>query len=77
MSSVWLTAKAVRYITWRLLRARASQEFCGRSAWESKIRLPSVCVTEWMIRDWSSGAAAAAISTELPISPSDSSEGPV
>ena len=67
MSSVWLTARAVRYITWRLLRARASQEFCGKSAWVSKIRLPSFCVTEWMIRDWSSGAAAAAISTELPI----------
>ena len=32
MSSVWLTASAVRYITWRLLRARASQEFCGSSA---------------------------------------------
>ena len=55
MSSVWLTARAVRYITWRLLRARASQEFCGKSAWASKIRLPSFCVTEWMIRDWSSG----------------------
>ena len=77
MSSVWLTARAVRYITWRLLRARASQEFCGKSAWASKIRLPSFCVTEWMIRDWSSGAATAAISTELPILPSDSSEGPV
>ena len=31
MSSVWLTASAVRYITCRLLRARASQEFCGKS----------------------------------------------
>ena len=29
MSSVWLTASAVRYITCKLLRARASQEFCG------------------------------------------------
>ena len=66
MSSVWLTARAVRYITWRLLRARASQEFCGRSAWASKIRLPSSCVTEWMIRDWSSGAAAAAMSIDSP-----------
>ncbi len=34
MSSVWLTASAVRYITCRLLRARASQEFCGSSACE-------------------------------------------
>jgi hypothetical protein len=25
MSSVWLTAREVRYITWRLLRARDSQ----------------------------------------------------
>ena len=32
MSSVWLTASAVRYMTCRLLRARASHEFCGSSA---------------------------------------------
>ena len=31
MSSVWLTASAVRYITCRLLRARASQRFCVSS----------------------------------------------
>ena len=41
MSSVWLTARAVRYITWRLLRALASQEFCGKSACASNSRLPS------------------------------------
>ncbi len=29
MSSVWLTASAVRYMTCRLLRARASQRLCG------------------------------------------------
>ena len=31
MSSVWLTASDVRYITWRLLRARASQRLCESS----------------------------------------------
>jgi hypothetical protein len=31
MSSVWLTARAVRYITCRLLRARASQRPCPSS----------------------------------------------
>ena len=55
MSSVWLTASAVRYITWRLLLARASHESCGKSAWRSKTRLPSSWETERMIRDWSSG----------------------
>ena len=64
MSSVWLTASAVRYITWRLLRARASQESCGRSAWRSKTRLPSCWVTERMIRDWSSCGGAAAMSID-------------
>ena len=36
MSRVWLTARAVRYITWRLLRARASQEFQDKALWAPK-----------------------------------------
>ncbi len=77
MSSVWLTAKAVRYMTSRLLRARASQESCGGSAAVRNIRLPSCWVTEWMIRDLSSGAAAAAMRIVPARSSSGSSPGPV
>ena len=65
MSSVWLTASAVRYITCRLLRARASQEFCGGSAARSKMRLPSSCVTERTIRERSPGSAAGADADDL------------
>ena len=57
--------------------ARASQEFFGSSAWESKTLLPSCCVTEWMIRDWSSGSAAAAMLTDWTRSSPPSPGGPV
>ena len=61
MSSVWLTAIDVRYITCRLLRARASQRLFDSSgaarAIESSSRI------ERMIRDPSAWLSAGTMST--------------
>ena len=54
ISCVWLTARAVRYMICRLLRARASQGLGKPSAEGEKISLPSCWVIERTIRDPSS-----------------------
>ena len=66
MSSVWLTARAVRYITCRLLRARASQRLsvssgtvCPRGPNSASSRMART------IRELSSRGAEAMISTSV------------
>ena len=58
MSCVWLTARAVRYMICRLLRAWASHALCGGASGTSKIALPSSCVIERTIRELSGRVAA-------------------
>jgi len=77
MSSVWLTASAVRYITCKLLRARASHEFCGASAPAANTRLPSSWLTERTIRDPSVGSSGCPMRTIPAKSSRVSSTGPV
>ena len=51
MSSVWLTASAVRYMICKLLRARASQGFSAASVAGVNSALPSCCESDWTMRD--------------------------
>ncbi len=53
MSSVWLTASAVRYMTCRLLRARASQGLSPSSSPSLRIWLPSAWLIERTMRELS------------------------
>ena len=56
MSSVWLTASAVRYMICRLLRARASQGDDVSSSGGARISLPSDWCIVCTIREPSSSA---------------------
>ncbi len=64
ISSVWLTASAVRYMICKLLRARASQGFSAEP-W-AKMALPSSWGTDCTIRE-PAVAAALTICTRWPM----------
>ena len=71
MSSVWLTASDVRYITWRLLRAFASQRFCDSSGAASTIESSSRIVRT--IREPSPASVVGTMSTAANIAGSSPS----